>query len=106
MVVHPEHRGRGIGGLMMAWGNEHLDEMGIEGFLEASDLGRALYEKWGYQVVMKLDYFIPPNKGDEWNKWAHELMMPPWYAMWRPPGGVVKPGERNRPWQLVPPLQP
>ena len=106
MVVHPEHRNRGIGGLMMAWGNEQTDKMGIEGFIEASELGRGLYEKWGYRVVMKLDFYLPPNKGDEWKKFAHELMMPPWYAMWRPVGGVVKEGQRNRPWQLVPQLHP
>ena len=106
MVVDPQHRGRGIGGLMMQWGNEQIDKKKIEGFIEASELGRALYEKWGYIVVMKLDFFLPPNKGDMWQKWAHELMMPPWYAMWRPVNGVIKEGERNRPWQLVSPLQP
>ncbi|EDN95029.1 predicted protein [Sclerotinia sclerotiorum 1980 UF-70] len=70
-----------------------------EGFIEANELGRRLYEKWGYRVVMKLDLFIPSNKSDLWNKLAHELKMPPWYAMWRPLGGVTKDGQRNRPWQ-------
>ncbi|KAF4635681.1 hypothetical protein G7Y89_g2403 [Cudoniella acicularis] len=106
MVVHPEHRKRGVGGLMMQWSNRKLDEGGIEGFVEASELGRELYEKWGYRVVMKIALFLPPNKGDIWNKLAHEMMLPPWYAMWRPVNGVVKAGERNRPWQLVPPLHP
>lgn len=106
MVVHPEHRRRGIGGLMMEWAQGRMDEMGIEGFIEASPLGRELYEKWGYQVVMKLDFFIPPNKGDIWNKLAHDLTMPAWYAMWRPASGVVKNGTRNRPWQLCPQLRP
>lgn len=30
---------------------------------------------------MKLDLFIPSNKSDLWNKLAHELKMPPWYAL-------------------------
>ena len=106
MVVHPQHRGRGVGGLMMKWGNEQADERKMEGFIEANELGRTVYEKSGYQVVMKFGFFLPSGKGDEWQKWAHELIMPPCYAMWRPVGGVVKKGERNRPWQLVPPLQP
>ena len=92
--------------MMMRWINQRLDEEGIEGFMEASELGRALYEKWGYRVVMKLDFFLPPDVPDEWRKLEHELKMPPWYAMWRPPYGVVKPGERNRPWQAVERLQP
>ncbi|TGO67680.1 hypothetical protein BOTNAR_0037g00170 [Botryotinia narcissicola] len=99
MVVHPDHRSRGVGGLMMEWANTKIDEMGIEGFIEANELGRHLYEKWGYRVVMKLDLFVPSNKSDLWNKLAHDLKMPPWYAMWRPLNGIMKEGERNRPWQ-------
>ncbi|KAF7932853.1 uncharacterized protein EAE98_004152 [Botrytis deweyae] len=99
MVVHPDHRSRGVGGLMMEWANTRIDEMGIEGFIEANELGRHLYEKWGYRVVMKLDLFIPSNKSDLWNKLAHDLKMPPWYAMWRPLNGIVQEGERTRPWQ-------
>lgn len=102
MVVHPKHRGRGLGGLMMEWGNRKTDEKGIEGFLEASELGRPLYEKWGYIVVMKIDFYLPSNKPDAWQKFAHEFMMNSWYAMWRPAGGIIKQGERNRPWQPMP----
>ncbi|TGO32750.1 hypothetical protein BHYA_0291g00060 [Botrytis hyacinthi] len=80
MVVHPEHRSCGVGGLMMEWPNTRIDKMGIKGFIEANELGRHLYEKWGYRVVTKLDLFIPFNKSVLWNKLAHELKMPPWYA--------------------------
>ncbi|TGO63867.1 hypothetical protein BCON_0010g00320 [Botryotinia convoluta] len=84
MVVHPDHRSRGVGGLMMEWANTRIDEMGIEGFIEANELGRRLYEKWGYRVVMKLNLFIPSQKLDLWNKLAHELKMPPYVetAQW------------------------
>ena len=75
VVVHPEHRRRGIGGLMMEWGQKRIDDMGIEGFIEASPLRRELYKNWGCQVVMKLDLFVPPNKGDFWNKLANNFMM-------------------------------
>ncbi|KAI9642703.1 hypothetical protein NHQ30_008434 [Ciborinia camelliae] len=99
IVVHPDHRSRGVGGLMMEWANTRIDGLKMEGFIEANELGRQLYEKWGYRVVMKLDLFIPSGKPDLWNKLAHDLKMPPWYAMWRPLGGTVKEGEKNRPWQ-------
>ena len=91
---------------MMKWGNDKIDEMGMESFIEATDLGRGLYEKNGYMTVMKLSFYIPRGKGDDWNRYTHDLMMQDWYAMWRPTNGVVKEGERNRPWQLVPPLEP
>lgn len=38
MVVHPAHRSRGVGGLMMEWANARIDEMGIEGSLRLMNL--------------------------------------------------------------------
>lgn len=105
MVLLPEHQRRGVGGLMMGWAQKRMDEMGIEGLIEATPAGRELYEKWGYQVVMALDFYIPPNKPDIWKKLANDLTWP-WYVMWRPILGTVQPGERNRPWQQSPTLSP
>lgn len=34
----PEYRHRGIGSLVMKWGVKKADELGIDGFLEASEL--------------------------------------------------------------------
>lgn len=44
MVVDPDHRSRGVGRLM-EWENTRIDEMGIEGFIEANELCRRFYEK-------------------------------------------------------------
>ena len=106
MAVEPEHRRRGIGKLLMDWGIAKVDELGIESFIEASPLGRSLYEKWGYQTVMKLGFFIPSGKREDWNKYAHEMMIQDWFAMWRPKGGTVGEGEKSRPWQLLSPMEP
>lgn len=104
MVVHPKYRGRGIGGLIISWYNERLDMRGIEGFLEASELGRRCYQQHGYQVVMKLDFFVPAGKSDLWQRFAHEMKPGPWYAMWRPIRGGPDPNGRTKPWQLGVPV--
>ena len=89
MVVHPDHRNKGVGSLMMNEICRALDEQGIEGFTEATELGRLLYEKSGFQVLIKLDFFMPLSRPASWYRLEHDLKMPPLYAMWR---------ERDRPW--------
>lgn len=88
----------------MQWTNSRLDEKGIEGFLEASPLGRACYEKHGYVALMKLDFLIPAGKGDEWQKMYHDMKPDAFYTMWRPVKGGPDPSGRTRPWQLGPSL--
>jgi GNAT superfamily N-acetyltransferase len=49
--VHPDHRRRGVGALLMSWGVKKADEMRVESFLEGTPMGRHLYEKFGFVVV-------------------------------------------------------
>ena len=106
MVVDPSHRRQGVGFRMIAWGITSIDERGIESFIEAGSMGRKLYGTFGYWTVMKFSPFIPDDKDEIWNKYAHEFSMQEFYYMWRPKGGVIKDGERSRPWQLVEPIKP
>lgn len=102
LVVHPKHRGKGVAKMMMDYNSKWLDEKGLEGFVEATELGRPAYEKGGYQVVLKFSSFLPNGKSDLWKKWYHEMGVSPWYAMWRPKYGKIEAGERNKPWQQGP----
>lgn len=100
-IVHPKHRRRGVGTLLLQYNSRELDERGIEGFVEAAELGRPAYLKAGYISVMKIASYIPDDKLDnlDWKRYYHDMGVIPSYAMWRPKNGVLKPGERNRPWQ-------
>ena len=100
-VVHPKHRGKGIGKLLLEYNSKELDKRGWEGFVEATESGRRAYERAGYQVVMKIASFVPAEKldDDDWKRFYHEMGMMPFYAMWRPRGGKIEPGERTKPWQ-------
>ncbi|KAF2008735.1 hypothetical protein BU24DRAFT_359683 [Aaosphaeria arxii CBS 175.79] len=50
MTVHPNHQFRGAGTMMMKWGNDVADEIKALSVVEATNAGRWLYEKMGYET--------------------------------------------------------
>ena len=52
----PEHHRRGVGAMHLKWGNEQADKLGLLSYLEASPMGRPLYERMGYEVVRELPF--------------------------------------------------
>lgn len=51
LVTHPDHHRRGAGGMLVKWGNQRADELGLVSYLEGSRDGRALYERYGFNEV-------------------------------------------------------
>ncbi|KAF1946909.1 hypothetical protein EJ02DRAFT_335068 [Clathrospora elynae] len=103
MAVDPAHRLRSIGSLLMNVGILRADELDLECWMEASGMGRPLYEKFGFQSLLKLAFDNEkPGASDEWRKCAHEMTPPPIFAMWRPKrtSGVSSRGELSLPWAL------
>jgi hypothetical protein len=55
----------------MEWGTKKADEMGVEAFIEASELGGHLYEKFGFVVVSKSRTETNiENASEEWKDMA------------------------------------
>jgi GNAT superfamily N-acetyltransferase len=52
MIVDADFHRMGLGSMMADWGNRVADALGVACWLEASDMGKGLYEKHGY-VHMK-----------------------------------------------------
>lgn len=48
--THPGWQGKGAGKMLVKWGTEKADELGLKCFVEASYLGRPLYAKFGFVV--------------------------------------------------------
>jgi len=44
----PEYQGLGAGTLLVKWGCDAADEEGVEAFVDASEAGKGLYEKYGF----------------------------------------------------------
>ncbi|KAK3167228.1 hypothetical protein OEA41_010354 [Lepraria neglecta] len=75
MFVHPNHRRRGAGALMMEWGMDKAKEKKMETFVEATDMGKSLYERFGLRemYVAHLDGSYP-DPSEEWTKMQGELL--------------------------------
>ena len=97
--VHPDYRRRGVGKLLMAWGLEKADEMGLECYIDATSEGVPLYETFGFLKGSKID-FIPPNGSNntEWQQLKQELTPFSFWPMWRPVKGLSRDDE-SAPWE-------
>lgn len=103
MAVDPSHRLRGIGSLLMNVGIVRADELNLECWMEASAMGKPLYEKFKFQALLKIAFDNEKaDSSDEWRKCAHEMTPPPIFAMWRPKRGqwLRDWGEVKLPWEL------
>jgi predicted N-acetyltransferase YhbS len=44
----PEYRRLGVAGMLIGWGTEQADRDNLECFVDSSDKGRIVYEKFGF----------------------------------------------------------
>jgi len=48
LSTHPEHQRRGAGSMLVKWGTDIADTMGLKAFVQGSRLGKHLYESHGF----------------------------------------------------------
>jgi GNAT superfamily N-acetyltransferase len=56
LVTHPDHHRRGAGAMLVKYGCDKADEAGIPGYLEASQLGKPLYERFGFKELYHREF--------------------------------------------------
>ncbi|KAF1960758.1 hypothetical protein CC80DRAFT_465044 [Byssothecium circinans] len=89
MAVIPSHRRHGVGSMLMNVGTTRADELGVECWMEASAMGKQLYERFDFRAVSKIDFDTERmDASDVWRKCQHEILPPTITAMWRPKGGM------------------
>lgn len=99
MCCIPSYRRRGVGSLIMQWGIDKAEELGLEAYLEASAMGKPLYEKFGFGLLFRFAYdTTKSNADDEWRRLEHDLTPSPFCSMWRPAGGIWE--NAKKPWEL------
>ena len=60
LATHPGYRKLGFGSQLIQWGCDEADKEGLECFLNASKVGKPLYEKHGYvEQIEAKDPFGP-----------------------------------------------
>ena len=85
----------------MSWGLQTAEETGYQCWLEATELGRMLYSKLGYQVLFKITFDTNRDRPTgEWRKLQHELTPEPFYVMWKPGRDQRFEGDVALPWKV------
>ena len=97
--VHPEHRRRGVGTLLVEWGIKKADEVNVECFVESTDEGKPLYERHGFANINEFELNPTMSEpGEEWRNVAEKLLPMHGYFMWRPINGQYEEGKTVIPW--------
>lgn len=100
--VREDHQRKGVGSLMLEWGVKKAEEMNVECFVEATDAGRQLYQKFGFTTLTKI--LVDAEDGTkERHEMIQKLIPTPvqYWAMWRPKGGAVKSGQPRTLWEAI-----
>lgn len=50
-MTDPEEQRRGAGAMLIKWGLDQADKAQLPSFLEASEAGRPLYVRWGFEAI-------------------------------------------------------
>ena len=86
--VLPEYRRRGVGTLLLQWGLDKADQLGLETFLESTEIGLPLYAKMGFTVLNEIHWEpTPPEATDELEELQRNLTFRG-HLMWRPAKGI------------------
>ena len=85
MFTHPEHRRKGVGSLVMDWGLERADRMGLECFIEATEEGKPCYERFGFEVLDRNELHVEKKEpGEGWREAEGQLLPFMWWSMYKP----------------------
>jgi WD repeat-containing protein 48 len=69
LATHPDHQGRGAAKLMLDWGLKKADEDGLVTYLDATVIGKIVYEKRGFKLVKAVEWDRVPwgGEGKDWH---------------------------------------
>jgi GNAT superfamily N-acetyltransferase len=48
LSTHPDHERRGAGSMLVKWGTDIADSLGMKAFVQGSRVGKPLYESHGF----------------------------------------------------------
>jgi GNAT superfamily N-acetyltransferase len=63
LTTHPDHHRRGAGGLLMKYFLDEVDKEQLEAYLEASEVGKPLYARYGFKPVFEKTFDLEKYGG-------------------------------------------
>jgi GNAT superfamily N-acetyltransferase len=69
LATHPDHHRRGCGSILLKWGIEKADALGLPMYLSTSVAGKPLYERHGFELVREFVWDRRPwgGEGLDWH---------------------------------------
>ncbi|GAB1202582.1 hypothetical protein APSETT445_001201 [Aspergillus pseudonomiae] len=97
----PEYRSLGATELIMDEFVRHMDALGMEGYLEATEMAVALYQKYGFVAIARprMSFSEDQRRSAQGRRLIYEIQTHPVWIMWRPAGGEYRDGETVLPWE-------
>jgi GNAT superfamily N-acetyltransferase len=65
LVTLQNHERRGAGSMLVRWGCEKADEVGVEAYLEASPMGAPMYARHGFRPVKEVELDLTRWEGKD-----------------------------------------
>ena len=63
-MTRPDYYRCGAGSMLIAWGTARADEVDLDAYLQASEMGQPLYERHGFKIVKLLQFDLSRFGGD------------------------------------------
>ncbi|KLU91717.1 hypothetical protein MAPG_10234 [Magnaporthiopsis poae ATCC 64411] len=76
MTVDPAYHRRGVGKLLMKYGVDEADRLGVKSVVEATKLGRRLYESFGFETREDVLIPNPPKQAGQKEQFMHWMTRP------------------------------
>ncbi|KAL4899008.1 hypothetical protein BDW74DRAFT_171843 [Aspergillus multicolor] len=76
LCTHPDYQGAGVGSALVQWGVDVADRLGMGVYLEATEVGRPLYEQFGFEVVKVVNFYAADFGGLGRHRYAFMLRQP------------------------------
>ncbi|KAL8364965.1 hypothetical protein RB595_003990 [Gaeumannomyces hyphopodioides] len=76
MSVDPAYQRRGVGAKLMKYGVDEADRLGVEAVVEASRMGRYLYETFGFEIREDILIPNPPKRAGQPEQFIHWMTRP------------------------------
>jgi GNAT superfamily N-acetyltransferase len=96
-VVNQAYRGRGAGRMLIRWGTDKADELGIETVISSLPSAKGAYEKCGLGAIEIIPADVDVlNPSPRWQELQDDDLSG--WLMWRPVGHDYIEGVDRAPW--------
>ena len=86
--------------MLLQWGIDTAKRLDVEFWLNATPMGKPLYERFGFELVKK-NPLIPKtrNPDEKWKQMEMQFSDVVFWTMWLPKKGQIGADNAKKPWE-------